>query len=42
MENPILLMYIYDILEKKVDDDFDVKLIQTIRGIGYMLKSPEQ
>ena len=29
-------------LRKKVDDDFDVKLIQTIRGIGYMLKSPEQ
>lgn len=42
MENPILSMYIYDISEKKVDDDFDVKLIQTIRGIGYMLKSPEQ
>ena len=29
-------------LRKKVDDDFDVKLIQTMRGIGYMLKSPEQ
>lgn len=25
-------------LRKKIDDDFDVKLIQTIRGRGYVLK----
>ena len=26
---------------KKIDDDFDVKLIQTVRGIGYMLTEPD-
>ena len=25
-------------LRKKIDDDFDEKLIQTVRGVGYMLK----
>ena len=40
-ESNIIDVYIR-YLRKKVDDDFDVKLIQTIRGIGYMLKSPEQ
>lgn len=25
-------------LRKKIDDDFEIKLIQTIRGCGYMLK----
>jgi DNA-binding response OmpR family regulator len=25
-------------LRKKVDDGFDVKLIQTVRGVGYVLK----
>lgn len=28
-------------LRKKIDDDFDVKLIQTVRGIGYMLTEPD-
>jgi DNA-binding response OmpR family regulator len=28
-------------LRKKVDDDFDVKLIHTIRGVGYILKDDE-
>lgn len=25
-------------LRKKIDDDFDVKLIHTVRGVGYVLK----
>jgi DNA-binding response OmpR family regulator len=25
-------------LRKKIDRDYDKKLIQTVRGIGYMLK----
>jgi DNA-binding response OmpR family regulator len=25
-------------LRKKIDDDFDVKLIQTIRNLGYVLR----
>ena len=29
-------------LRKKIDDDFDVKLIQTVRGIGYMLTESEK
>ncbi|MBD8666359.1 heavy metal response regulator transcription factor [Pseudomonas lurida] len=28
-------------LRAKVDDDFDTKLIQTMRGMGYMLDAPE-
>jgi len=28
-------------LRAKVDDDFDVKLIRTIRGMGYVLEAPE-
>lgn len=28
-------------LRKKVDDDFEVKLIHTIRGVGYILKEDE-
>lgn len=28
-------------LRAKIDDDFDVKLIQTVRGMGYMLDSPD-
>ncbi len=28
-------------LRKKIDEPFEPKLIQTIRGIGYMLKEPE-
>jgi two-component system copper resistance phosphate regulon response regulator CusR len=27
-------------LRAKLDDDFEVKLIQTVRGIGYVLESP--
>ena len=28
-------------LRAKVDDGFDVKLIQTVRGMGYVLENPE-
>ena len=27
-------------LRKKIDDEFDVKLIETIRGMGYRLNRP--
>jgi two-component system copper resistance phosphate regulon response regulator CusR len=27
-------------LRAKVDDGFDVKLIQTVRGIGYVVEDP--
>lgn len=36
-ESNIIDVYIR-YLRKKIDDDFDIKLIQTIRGIGYMLE----
>jgi two-component system, OmpR family, copper resistance phosphate regulon response regulator CusR len=29
-------------LRAKVDDGFEVKLIQTVRGIGYVLESPDK
>ena len=29
-------------LRKKIDDGFDVKLIHTIRGVGYILKDEEE
>jgi len=29
-------------LRAKIDDNFSVKLIQTVRGIGYMLDAPEK
>jgi two-component system copper resistance phosphate regulon response regulator CusR len=29
-------------LRKKVDDGFDTKLIHTIRGVGYVIKDPEE
>lgn len=28
-------------LRAKIDDDFDLKLISTVRGMGYMLDAPE-
>ncbi|USE81756.1 heavy metal response regulator transcription factor (plasmid) [Cupriavidus gilardii] len=28
-------------LRAKIDDDFDAKLIQTVRGMGYVLEAPE-
>jgi len=28
-------------LRAKVDDGFDVKLIRTVRGMGYMLEDPQ-
>jgi two-component system copper resistance phosphate regulon response regulator CusR len=28
-------------LRAKIDDDFDDKLIQTVRGMGYVLEAPE-
>ena len=39
-ESNIIDVYIR-YLRKKIDDNFDTKLIQTIRGIGYMLKVPD-
>lgn len=39
-ESNIIDVYIR-YLRKKIDDDFDVKLIQTVRGIGYMLTEPD-
>lgn len=36
-ESNIIDVYIR-YLRKKIDDDFDVKLIQTVRGVGYMLE----
>ena len=29
-------------LRAKIDDDFDIKLIQTVRGMGYVLEAPEE
>lgn len=28
-------------LRAKIDDDFDLKLIQTVRGMGYMIDTPD-
>ncbi len=28
-------------LRAKIDDDFAVKLIRTVRGMGYVLEAPE-
>ncbi len=28
-------------LREKIDKDFDAKMIQTVRGVGYVLKTPE-
>ncbi|MDP4029652.1 MAG: heavy metal response regulator transcription factor [Gallionella sp.] len=28
-------------LRAKIDDDFDIKLIRTLRGMGYILEAPE-
>nr|MCS5575737.1 winged helix-turn-helix domain-containing protein [Pseudomonadales bacterium] len=28
-------------LRAKIDDDFDLKLIHTARGMGYMMDAPE-
>ena len=39
-ESNIIDVYIR-YLRKKIDDDFDVKPIQTVRGIGYMLTEPD-
>ena len=29
-------------LRAKIDDDFDTKLIQTVRGMGYVLEAPDE
>ncbi|WP_061959621.1 heavy metal response regulator transcription factor [Cupriavidus pauculus] len=29
-------------LRAKIDDEFDIKLIQTVRGMGYVLEAPEE
>ena len=26
-------------LRSKIDDEYDVKMIQTVRGVGYVIKS---
>ncbi len=28
-------------LRDKIDNDYETKLIQTVRGVGYMLEVPE-
>jgi two-component system copper resistance phosphate regulon response regulator CusR len=28
-------------LRAKIDDDFELKLIHTLRGMGYMIDSPD-
>ncbi len=28
-------------LRRKIDDDFEPKLLQTVRGVGYLLRAPE-
>ena len=28
-------------LRAKIDDDFEVKLVRTVRGMGYVLEVPE-
>ena len=28
-------------LRAKIDNDFEPKLIQTVRGVGYMLEAPD-
>ncbi|WP_312963975.1 winged helix-turn-helix domain-containing protein, partial [Stutzerimonas nitrititolerans] len=28
-------------LRAKIDDDFEPKLVQTVRGMGYMMDAPE-
>jgi DNA-binding response OmpR family regulator len=28
-------------LRRKIDDFHEVKLLQTVRGVGYILKGPE-
>ena len=30
------------LLEKKLDEDFDRKLIHTVRGVGYVLRADEE
>lgn len=39
-ESNIIDVYIR-YLRKKFDDNYDIKLIQTVRGVGYILKDPE-
>lgn len=34
----ILLMFTSAIFEKKVDSQFETKLIHTVRGTGYVLR----
>jgi two-component system copper resistance phosphate regulon response regulator CusR len=29
-------------LRAKIDDDFDAKLIQTVRGMGYVLRASDE
>ena len=36
-----MIIWLQLVIRKKIDDDFDVKLIQTVRGIGYMLTEPD-
>lgn len=40
-ESNVIDVYI-NLLRKKVDNGFDVKLIQTVVGVGYVLKAPNK
>ena len=33
-------MSIFKRLRGKMDDDYEVKLLHTVRGVGYMLREP--
>ena len=37
----IVLLFSFCLLLAKIDDDFDLKLIHTARGMGYMMDAPE-
>jgi len=40
-ESNVVDVYI-SYLRRKIDDPFDVKLIQTVRGMGYRMAEPEK
>jgi len=38
----ILVLSLIHILRSKIDDRFPQKLIQTVRGIGYLIEAPDK